>query len=150
MHMLRVPSIFLAKNGGSTSRGAGPDPTLADVFIELFSDLSKFHRCYSVISLRRWYRVRQKVHFMFNSSLRKSKWLLKNILNSLQISPQCEGSVHSTLVLSKLDKAILATLDTGRASRLCNLAPTVKSREQAAQLKTGLVDFSQFIPRIIL
>ena len=51
----------------------------------------------------------------------------------------------------KLGKATLETLFTGIISvqcAVCNLAPTVKSRKQATQLITGLVDFSLSIPRM--
>ena len=37
MHILRVPSFFLAKKWGPIRRGAGPDPALVEVLIQLFS-----------------------------------------------------------------------------------------------------------------
>ena len=49
----------------------------------------------------------------------------------------------------KLNKATFATLVTDKAGTLCKLAPKVKSREQATQSITGLVDFSQSIPRMV-
>ena len=40
MHILRVPSFFLAKKWDSIRSSAGPDPALAEVLIQLFFDFS--------------------------------------------------------------------------------------------------------------
>ena len=58
--------------------------------------------------------------------------------------------LHFNQHLFRLERVTLAILLTGRASTVCYLAPTLNSREQATQSITRLVDFSQFIPKIIL
>ena len=95
-------SIFFRskKYGGPIRRGAGPDPALAKVLMQLYSNLSKFYRRHSVLPLSRWYGVRQQVNPIFNSSLRVSAWLLKKPSNPMHISSQWEESVPATLVLS--------------------------------------------------
>ena len=43
-----ISNYFPSKNNKIHMRDAGPDPTLAEVLIQLFSDLRKIYRWYSV------------------------------------------------------------------------------------------------------
>ena len=73
--------LYLSKKNGCLIKSlSGPDPALAKILIQLFSDLSEIYKGNSILPLSRQYRVRQRVSLVFYGSLRGSAWLLKNII----------------------------------------------------------------------
>ena len=101
MHILKVPSFFLAKKmGGSIKRGARPDPALADVLIQLPFTSENYIGNILYYLLAGVTELGSKSILYFVALSGGVPGFTRISLNSLHINSQREGSIPGTLVLS--------------------------------------------------